>query len=121
MFVVVPSLIFMTYAQFQVGQVDKAEAQMNKLLEHGKEDESGKFAHKDSFSANHDRPDLPIRPLVRDLLNIQFILHRTILGFIKRQRSWELKRKRSNKLLIKTVALKKLFGLQKSDLSISFI
>jgi len=40
MFVVVPSLIFMTYAQFQVGQVDKAEAQMNKLLEHGKEDES---------------------------------------------------------------------------------
>ena len=42
MFVVVPSLIFMTYAQFQVGQVDKAEAQMNKLLEHGKEDESGK-------------------------------------------------------------------------------
>lgn len=43
MFVVVPSLIFMTYAQFQVGQVDKAEAQMNKLLEHGKEDESGKY------------------------------------------------------------------------------
>lgn len=45
MFVVVPSLIFMTYAQFQVGQVDKAEAQMNKLLEHGKEDESGKLVH----------------------------------------------------------------------------
>lgn len=45
MFVVVPSLIFMTYAQFQVGQVDKAEAQMNKLLEHGKEDESGELVH----------------------------------------------------------------------------
>ena len=43
MFVVVPSLIFMTYAQFQVGQVDKAESQMNKLLEQGKEDESGLF------------------------------------------------------------------------------
>ena len=116
MFVVVPSLIFMTYAQFQVGQVDKAEAQMNKLLEHGKEDESGKLVHPCHGFCGR------AHPASADVIDIffQFIPHRTILDFIRRQRNWELKRKRSNKQSQKTVVLKKSFGLQKSDLSTSF-
>ena len=104
MFVAVPFLIFMTYAQFQVGQVDKGEAQMNKLLEHGKEDESGKLVHHWTRTA---------RISGRYWYVFQFIPHLTILDFIRKQRNWELKR--TNKRSQKTVVSRKLFGLQKSD------
>ena len=40
LFVILPSLMFMTYAQFQTESVNKAETAMNKLIEAGKEDES---------------------------------------------------------------------------------
>lgn len=40
MFVMLPSIIFMTYAQFQTDQIRTAENTMNKLIDEGKQDES---------------------------------------------------------------------------------
>lgn len=40
MFVMLPSIVFMTYAQFQTDQIRNAESSMNKLIDEGKQDES---------------------------------------------------------------------------------
>lgn len=80
MFVVVPSLIFMTYAQFQVGQVDKAEAQMNKLLEHGKEDESGKYQHRTLWTVQSSPETVQGFGLHKNLLYLTIIFSLYFIG-----------------------------------------
>ena len=37
MFVMLPSIVFMTYAQFQTDQIRNAESSMNKLIDEGKQ------------------------------------------------------------------------------------